>query len=95
MALTNYLSQTVIAVIIFSGLGLGLAGRVGPTVLWLQAVATLALQIGFSKWWLARYRFGPMEWVWRSATYRAWQPMKRERPRPGERDSGPSIPGRT
>jgi uncharacterized protein len=77
MALTNYLLQTVIAVLVFSGFGLHLAGQVGPTYLWLQAIATLALQILFSKWWLARYRFGPMEWVWRSATYRARQPMRR------------------
>lgn len=76
MALTNYLSQTVIAVAIFSGLGLQLAGRVGPTYLWLQAIATLTLQILVSKWWLARYRFGPMEWVWRSLTYRARQPFR-------------------
>ncbi|HUP88421.1 MAG TPA: DUF418 domain-containing protein [Longimicrobiales bacterium] len=75
MALTNYLSQTVIAIIIYSGFGFGLAGRVGPTYLWLEAIATLALQIIVSKWWLARYRFGPMEWVWRSATYRTRQPM--------------------
>jgi uncharacterized protein len=77
MALTNYLMQTVIATIIFSGLGFGLAGRVGPTYLWLQAIAILALQIAFSSWWLRRYWFGPLEWVWRSATYRVRQPMKR------------------
>ena len=77
MALTNYLSQTVIATLIYSGFGLGLAGRVGPTILWFQAIATLALQIMFSSWWLARYRFGPMEWVWRSLTYRKRQPMRR------------------
>jgi uncharacterized protein len=77
MALTNYLSQTVIAVVVFSGLGFALAGRVGPTYLWLQAIATLALQIMLSKWWLGRFRFGPMEWLWRSLTYRSRQPMKR------------------
>jgi uncharacterized protein len=78
MALTNYLMQTVIATIIFSGFGLRLAGRVGPTYLWVLAIAILAFQILLSKWWLARFRFGPMEWVWRSATYRARQPMQRK-----------------
>jgi uncharacterized protein len=77
MALSNYLGQTVLATIVFSGFGFAMAGRIGPTYLWLQAVATLTLQILVSKWWLARYRFGPMEWVWRSLTYRARQPMKR------------------
>jgi uncharacterized protein len=77
MALTNYLSQTVIATLIFSGFGLRLAGHVGATYMWLLAIAILALQIMLSSWWLARYRFGPLEWVWRSATYRARQPMKR------------------
>ena len=75
MALTNYLSQTLIATLIFSGFGLRQAGRIGATYLWLMAIAILTVQIIFSQWWLARYRFGPLEWVWRSATYRAWQPM--------------------
>ncbi|HEX8691194.1 MAG TPA: DUF418 domain-containing protein [Longimicrobium sp.] len=76
MALTNYLSQTVLATLVFSGFGLGLAGHVGPTWLWVQAVATIALQTLFSRWWLARYRFGPMEWAWRSLTYRERQPLR-------------------
>ena len=77
MALTNYLMQTVIATVVFSGFGFALAGRIGPTYLWLQASATLALQIIFSAWWLQRYRFGPLEWLWRSLTYRRHQPMRR------------------
>jgi uncharacterized protein len=80
MALTNYLMQTVIATIVFSGVGFNLAGHIGPTWLWLQAIVTLSLQIAFSRWWLAHYRFGPLEWVWRSLTYRARQPMKIARP---------------
>ena len=77
MALTNYLSQTVLATLVFAGFGLRLAGHVGPTWLWVQAFATLALQIAFSAWWLQRYRFGPLEWVWRSLTYRQRQPMRK------------------
>ena len=76
MALTNYLSQTVIATIIFSGFGFNMAGHVGPTWLWAVAIATLTLQILFCRWWLSHYRFGPMEWLWRSLTYKKKQPMR-------------------
>lgn len=91
MALTNYLSQTIIATLVFSGFGLGLAGHVGPTYLWILAIATLAFQILFSRWWLAHYRFGPMEWVWRSLTYRSRQPMKRYSAHPENTSSGKGI----
>jgi uncharacterized protein len=69
MALTNYLTQSIVCVAFYSGMVTGLYGRVGPA--W-DFVATLALysaQICFSHWWLARYRFGPMEWLWRTLTY--------------------------
>jgi uncharacterized protein len=39
-------------------------------------VGVFALQIVFSRWWLARFRFGPLEWLWRSATYGRWQPFR-------------------
>ena len=42
-------------------------------------MVVFGLQIAFSRWWLARFRFGPAEWLWRSATYGRWQPMRRER----------------
>jgi len=69
MALTNYLSQTVIASLLFYGIGFGLGGRVGPTYFLPLVLAVLAAQTLFSRWWLARYRFGPMEGVWRKWTY--------------------------
>ncbi|MBL8551760.1 MAG: DUF418 domain-containing protein [Hyphomonadaceae bacterium] len=69
MALTNYLTQTLISLPLFYGFGLG----VGPTLGWpgwLGVCATVfAAQLAFSHWWLARYRFGPAEWAWRSLTY--------------------------
>ncbi|WP_373061946.1 DUF418 domain-containing protein [Gemmatimonas sp.] len=80
MALTNYLSQTVFATIAFTTWGFQLVGRIGPTWLWLWAVVTIVLQMAISTWWLSRFRFGPMEWVWRSLTYRAAQPMTRRAP---------------
>jgi uncharacterized protein len=79
MALTNYLSQTIIATLIFSGFGLNLAKQLSPQWLWAEAVLTLAFQITLSALWLSRYRFGPMEWVWRSLTYRQAQPMRVQR----------------
>jgi uncharacterized protein len=80
MALTNYLAQSIIATMIFSGFGWGFAGRIGPTWLWVMAVAVLSVQVLYSAAWLARFRFGPMEWAWRSLTYRAPQPMRVTRP---------------
>ena len=71
MALTSYLMQTVIALTLFYGIGFGLGGRVGPSWLVLLAIAILVLQTLFSRWWLARHRFGPMEGLWRRWTYRA------------------------
>jgi uncharacterized protein len=73
MALTNYLVQGfAYAVVLFGvGPGLGLAGRIGATAIVALCVAFFAAQIALSHWWLARYRFGPMEWLWRWLTYGA------------------------
>ena len=76
MALTSYLTQSVIGVLLFYDIGLGLGGRVGPALLWLLAITILAAQTVFAAAWLRRYRFGPAEWAWRSLTYRARQPMR-------------------
>jgi uncharacterized protein len=69
MALTNYLLQTVICTTIFYSYGLGLFGRVGPLLLLPLGVAIYAFQVPFSRWWLARQEYGPMEWAWRRLTY--------------------------
>jgi uncharacterized protein len=69
MALTNYLMQSLICTTIFYSYGLGLYGRVGPFFDLFLAIGVYSLQVPFSKWWLSRYRFGPMEWVWRRLTY--------------------------
>ena len=76
MAYTNYLSQSVIGIAIFYGVGLGLYGKVGPALLVVLSVAIIAAQAVASRWWLRRYRFGPAEWVWRSLTYGRPQPMR-------------------
>lgn len=71
MALTNYLMQGfVYAFVLFGvGPGLALAGRIGTSAVVAICFAFFAFQIAFSHWWLARYRFGPMEWLWRWLTY--------------------------
>ncbi len=77
MALTNYLTQSLVYLFVFYGFGLGLMRYGGAlTCLGITAV-TFALQILLSRWWLARFRFGPMEWLWRSATYGQWQRFRR------------------
>lgn len=78
MALTNYLMQSIICSFIFKGYGLGLYAKVGSGILTLIGFAIYIAQLGFSYLWLKQYRFGPMEWLWRSVTYKKWQPMKRD-----------------
>lgn len=68
-ALSNYLLQTLVGTTIFYSYGGGLFGRVNLAWLFVLSVVIYALQIPFSRWWLSRYRFGPMEWLWRTMTY--------------------------
>jgi uncharacterized protein len=75
-ALSNYLLQSVICTSIFYSYGLGLYGRVGPAAGLALTVGIFALQVPLSVWWLRRFRFGPVEWVWRSLTYGRVQPLR-------------------
>jgi uncharacterized protein len=79
MALTNYLMQSLIATTIFYGYGLGLGGTVGRLGTIGIALLIFAAQILFSVLWLGFFRYGPVEWLWRSLTYGVRQPMIRER----------------
>jgi uncharacterized protein len=78
MALTNYLTQSlVIGFVLFGvGPGLGLAGRIGTTAVAGIVVAFFALQVAFSHWWLSHFAYGPAEWVWRALTYGESPTMK-------------------
>ncbi|RMB04675.1 DUF418 domain-containing protein [Eilatimonas milleporae] len=76
MALTNYLMQSVIGLAVFVGLGGYLA--VSRVDILAGMVAVWAFQLWFSLFWLARYRFGPAEWLWRSLTYWRVQPLRRQ-----------------
>lgn len=77
MALTNYLASGAIGGWLFYGYGLGLMNHVGILAINGIAVALFAALLLFSHLWLARFRLGPAEWLWRSASYRAWQPLRR------------------
>jgi uncharacterized protein len=77
MALTNYLSHTLICTTLFMGHGLGLFGSVERVWQAVIVAAIWAVQLVWSPWWLARFRFGPAEWVWRSLSYMKKQPFKR------------------
>ena len=76
MALTNYIMHSVILVLIFHGYVGGMFGEISRAPQMLIVAAILIFQFFFSTWWLERYRFGPLEWVWRSLTYKSVQPMK-------------------
>jgi uncharacterized protein len=69
MAFTNYFLQTILATLIFYGHGLGLFGSVQRTAQVAIVFAIWAVSLIVSPWWLRRYRFGPLEWAWRSLTY--------------------------
>ena len=75
-AFTNYLLQTVIATTVFYGHGLGLFGLVNRVEQLGFVAGVWAVQIGLSVVWLNYYRFGPVEWVWRTLTYGERQPMR-------------------
>jgi uncharacterized protein len=77
MALTNYLMHSVILTTLFYGYGLGLYGAVPRFWQIGFVVAVVAFQLWFSPFWLRKYRFGPVEWLWRSLTYWKRQPMRR------------------
>jgi uncharacterized protein len=79
MALSNYVSQTVICVTLFSGFGFGLYAELERYELYYVVGAIWIFELVVSPIWLKHYRFGPLEWLWRSLTYVERQPMRRAR----------------
>ena len=75
MALTNYLGQSLVLGWIFYGYGFGLFGKLSVSTAFTIGVVVYAMQAAISAWWLGRYRYGPVEWLWRSLMYGSWQPM--------------------
>lgn len=80
MALTNYLMQTVLCLVIFyCG---GLIGQAGPAKCVLIALLIYTAQLMLSSFWLKRFRMGPVEWLWRTVSYGQVQPLVRCSPQP-------------
>ena len=77
MALSNYLAQSLLMTTLFYGYGLGLYADLSRAWQQLLVVALIGLQLLVSYWWLRHFRFGPVEWLWRSLTYLQRQPMRR------------------
>lgn len=76
MAFTNYVAQSLIFGFVFYGYGLGLFGQLRVSTALAVGIAVYVAQVLFSRWWLNLYRFGPLEWLWRSLMYGHPQPMK-------------------
>ena len=69
MALSNYISQSLICITLFFGIGFGFFGQIDR---WTQVIVVLfvwVLQLIWSKPWLEKFKYGPLEWMWRSFTY--------------------------
>ena len=76
-ALSNYVGQSAVCGLLFYSYGLALFGRLTGPQLAGVAVAVFALEAAASMAWLRLFRFGPLEWAWRSLTYGRWQPLRR------------------
>jgi uncharacterized protein len=81
MAFTNYIVQSLVFAWIFFGYGLGQFGRMNVTTAFLLGVSVYVVQMVASAWWLRWFRFGPLEWLWRSLMYGQAQVMLKSRMR--------------
>lgn len=77
MALSNYLAHSLVGVAIFYGVGFAIGPRYGLVGVVIAWALLFAAQIIASRWWLAHFRFGPVEWLWRSLTYGRAQALRR------------------
>lgn len=76
MALSNYLTHSLVCTTLFYGYGFGLFGHINRTGLAAIVLAIWVFQLWISPIWLKHFRFGPAEWLWRSLTYWRLQPMR-------------------
>lgn len=77
MALSNYIGHSVLCGLVFYSYGLGWFNRISHSTAALIAVGVLLVQLAISPVWLRHFRFGPLEWLWRTLTYLKPQPMRR------------------
>ena len=76
MGLTTYVLQSAFGIFIFYGYGLGLLLKLSGTGALGLGLLFFIGQVYFSKWWFSKYKYGPLEWLWRSGTNRSWQSIK-------------------
>jgi uncharacterized protein len=77
MGLTTYLMQTLFGFILFFGVGFNLLDTIGASACFFIGISIFGFQIIFANWWLSKFYYGPVEWLWRSLTYLKVQPFKR------------------
>ena len=80
MALTNYMMQVILVDVLFTPHGLGM--KIPALLVFPAAITLFVLQVFISRWWLARFRYGPLEWVLRSFTHWQLPPFRREAAQP-------------
>ncbi len=80
MALTNYVLQSIFGTLLFYGWGFGKLGEISNVFTFFIALVVIILQVWISKIWLQHFRYGPLEWIWRSLTFFQVFPMTRDRP---------------
>jgi len=78
MSVTNYMMQGFIGVPLFYGFGLNLAVELSFLQCLLVGFAIYALQLVFSNWWIGKFYYGPVEWLWRTLTWFKTFPLKRK-----------------
>ena len=79
MALTCYISQSAIAVLLFYGVGFGLGMQMSLPQVVLTSMGIFLFQALFARMWLEIFAYGPLEWVWRMLTYGVWLPLRKSR----------------
>ena len=77
MAFTNYLMQSLLVGLYFYGIGFGMYGKLQRYEIYYVVAVIWAMEIVWSHIWLRYFRFGPLEWLWRSLTYWKWQPLRK------------------
>ncbi|HEX5654097.1 MAG TPA: DUF418 domain-containing protein, partial [Chitinophagaceae bacterium] len=78
MAFTNYMMQSLIGAVLFFGIGFGLFDQLQRYQIYYVVLAVWIVEIAWSHIWLRYFRFGPLEWLWRSLTYWKKQPLKKQ-----------------
>lgn len=78
MSVTNYMAQSMVGVTLFYGFGANLAVHFNYLQSLLVGIVFCLIQIGYSNWWMKRFYYGPIEWLWRTLTWFAKVPLRRK-----------------